>query len=500
MAPRADAPVRMAPADVADRLFGVDMWRTPREILSAVFRPHARVAVKACHASSKSHTAALAIALALYEGADVLTTAPTWQQVKSVLWGELHRILKRSVIPLAEWGSVNQTEIVMPDGSHALGLSTNEGVNFQGWHARPGSFLLILFDEAPGVQGDIYEAAEGISSGGDVRWLLIGNPVVASGPFYDIYAGDAPGWSRFTIDAFDTPNLEGLTLDDLLALPEEALEENPRPYLVSRRWVRDRYHEWGEDHPAWDARVRGRFPRMGTDALIALTWVEEANARQHTAGTQTAMVAGIDVAGPGEDETVVAVRRGDDVLDIRAWAQPDAREDVVRYLQAAVPYGLKQVNVDHVGMGHFFHLDVRDALEPSGVVVQGVNAGLPSEVEDDLGNKVYANLKAEHFWELRRRFMDGQIRANGRIDQTTQSQLVGILYQQPRGVVTIEKKEEARKRGVKSPDRAEALMLAFAPPSPHLAYAGQFGSVHKMPSVAPSVRRPGLAAPGRGRR
>jgi hypothetical protein len=34
-------------------------------------------------------------------------------------------------------GLVNQTEIVMPDGSHALGLSTNEGVRFQGWHARP---------------------------------------------------------------------------------------------------------------------------------------------------------------------------------------------------------------------------------------------------------------------------------------------------------------------------------------------------------------------------
>jgi hypothetical protein len=53
----------------------------------------------------KTHTAAIAIALALYEGADVLTTAPTWEQVKTVLWGELHRLLAGSVIPLAEWGS-----------------------------------------------------------------------------------------------------------------------------------------------------------------------------------------------------------------------------------------------------------------------------------------------------------------------------------------------------------------------------------------------------------
>jgi phage terminase large subunit len=32
-----------------------------------------------------------------------------------------------------------------------------------------------------------------------------------------------------------------------------------------------------------------------------------------------------------------------------------------------------------------------------------------------------------------------------------------------RGQVEIESKEAARKRGVKSPDRAEAVMLAFAP-------------------------------------
>jgi hypothetical protein len=134
------------------------------------------------------------VALTLYEGGDVLTTAPTWEQVKSVLWGEVHRLLAGSVIPLSEWGEINQTEITMPDGSKALGLSTNEGVRFQGWHARPGSFLLLIGDEAPGVRPDILEAWEGISAGGDVRLLLLGNPVISSGPFFDIFATDPPGW------------------------------------------------------------------------------------------------------------------------------------------------------------------------------------------------------------------------------------------------------------------------------------------------------------------
>jgi hypothetical protein len=215
------SPVYLPASDVAERLFGVDMWETPRAILDAVFRPRSRVAVKACHASSKTHTAALVIALTLYEGGDVLTTAPTWEQVKTVLWGEVHRLLLASVIPLSEWGDVNQTEIVMPDGSHALGLSTNEGVRFQGWHARPGSFLQLIADEAPGVRPDIFEAWEGISAGGDVRHLLLGNPVISSGPFFDLFANESPGWDRFTIDAFDTPNLRDLSLESLLALEDD---------------------------------------------------------------------------------------------------------------------------------------------------------------------------------------------------------------------------------------------------------------------------------------
>ena len=59
------APARLLPADVADRLFGVDMWETPREILASVFSPRSRTAVKACHASSKTHTAAIAAALGI---------------------------------------------------------------------------------------------------------------------------------------------------------------------------------------------------------------------------------------------------------------------------------------------------------------------------------------------------------------------------------------------------------------------------------------------------
>ena len=488
------APARLLPADVADRLFGVDMWETPREILASVFSPRSRTAVKACHASSKTHTAAIAAALALYEGADVLTTAPTWEQVKSVLWGEIHRLLAGSVIPMSEWGAVNQTEIVMPDGAHALGLSTNEGVRFQGWHARPGSFLLIIMDEAPGVRPDIYEGAEGISAGGDVRHLLLGNPVISSGPFYDIFATDAPNWRRFTIDAFDSPNLRGLSLQDLLGLGDAALDVSQRPYLVTRRWVREKYFEWGEDHPSWQSRVRGRFPTQSDDSLIALAWLEAAGNPAAWDEQRGRLVAGIDVAGPGEDETVLCVQQDGAILALQAFAQSDARGPLLAALQPWLHKGVARVNVDEAGNGWYFLQHLKETL-PSSVAVNGVNVG--ERPTTDQAAEQYVNLKAELYWSLRDRFMDGTI--SGLHDQTAIGQLAGLRYaHDSRGRVKIESKDDARKRGVKSPDRAEAVMLAFAPRSRVDELAEAMGQGMRFGGV-PSVRHAARGA-ARGRR
>lgn len=450
----ADAPVYLPAADVAERLFGVDIWDTPRAILNAVFRPRSRVAVKACHASSKSHTAALAILLSLYEGGDVLTTAPTWEQVRTVLFGEVHRLLQGSVIPLSDWGSINQTEIVMPDGSHALGLSTNEGVRFQGWHARPDSFLLLIADEAPGVRPDIFEAWEGISAGGDVRWLLIGNPIVSSGPFYDVFAGDADGWQRFTINAFDTPNLRGVSLPDLLAMPDAAVAVSARPYLVTRDWVRARYREWGTDHPLWESRVLGQFPLQSDDSLLSLAWLEAAAARPVAYDPHLPVQAGIDVAGPGDDETVLCVRQGDQILQLDAWSQSDTRGLVVAALAPWKARGLDAVGVDVAGIGHYF----ASALEDADLPVVRINVG--ESPTDDAAKERYLNLRAQLFWTLREWVSEGMFA--GLVDQTALAQLAGLRYSHDaRGRIVIEKKDDARKRGVKSPDRAEAIALAF---------------------------------------
>ena len=117
-------------------------------------------------------------------------------------------------------------------------------------------------------------------------------------------------------------------------------------YLINRRWVKEKYFEWGPGHPLWEARVLGQFPTQSEDALLSLTWLEQARLRTEGDGE---LVAGLDVAGPGEAETVLCVRRGPKIVLLKAWAKSDARGDV---LAALMPFKgqLKKINVDVVGI------------------------------------------------------------------------------------------------------------------------------------------------------
>lgn len=450
-------------------------------------RPNSRTAVKKCHASSGTFTAADIALYCLIQGGDVIATAPTWSQVEQVLFVQAHAALRDSVIPLSEWGTINKTDIRLPSGEFFMGLSTDVGVRFQGHHARPGSFLLVILDEAPGVRPDIYESVEGISAGGDVRLFWLGNPTHPSGPFYDVFTSDAPGWERLTISAFESPNLAGVNLDQLLAMTEDELDITERPYLVTRRWVRDRYHEWGPDSPQWQSRVLGQFPGQASDSLIALTWLERASSIPINWSSKAQISIGIDVAGPGEDETAVAVRRGDDLLALEPWGSADPYPEVERYLDQWVPHGLSTVNIDSVGIGWNFYTALARHFSGSAVTVVQVNAGASSKILDDRGNRKFANKKAELYWSFRERCRNGEL--SGTIDRLAISQLAGVRYKDQAGKIEIESKDDARKRGVKSPDRAEAIVLAYAPLDAQSIIASRVGTVHQTKTVAMAGRQ-----------
>lgn len=440
------------PVTFSREVLGADPWSTCEDIMRAIAEPRARVAVKACHASGKTWTAAQIVLWWVATGGKAVTTAPTWTQVEELLWGEIHKAYHGARYPIG--GTLNETELELFKGEVlAKGLSTDKGVRFQGWH---GDRVLVVMDEAPGVRPDIWEAIEGIRAGGDVRVLALGNPTIASGPFHDAFTAQRSGWTTFSIDAFDTPNLQGVTLEQLRDLPEAELDEAERPYLVTRRWVLEKWNEWGEGHPLWDSRVKGRFPQQAEDSLYSLAWVEAA--RREASDPGGPVVAGVDVAGPGEDESAVKVRCGSVLLAEHSCHEADARGTVIRWLQ---PWRsrLQAVYVDEVGIGYHMMTHLRD----QGLPVFGVNAG-----EAPRDKERFINRKAEVAWSLRERLEAGDVA--GLVDEATIGQLAGIRWRaNARGQVVIESKDEARRRGVKSPDRAEALILAYIQSGPRLS-------------------------------
>ncbi len=457
------------PVLFATHILGVDLWPREAEILRAI-RDHRRTAIKACHGVGKTFTLAVAALwwLARYPEGVVLMTSPTQRQVRTQLWLEIHRRAGASKVP---YPKLNSTELKFRDENNfAIGFSTNQTENFQGYH---GKYVLIVADEAPGIESGIWDAIAGTMAGGKVHIVMAGNPTVPSGAFFDAFNKDRALWKCFTIGAFDSPNLKGLDLEQLLRLgPAEGgpLDDNPYPYLATRRWVYEQYQSWWHgsesSSPIWLSRVLARFPDQAEDALIKQLWLERARQRVVDAPANNSgggpLFAGVDVGG-GQAETVAylceRVENRWRIVAMEAWRGEDTRGQAISFLND-YRARITLVRVDSIGIGHNFALALRDARFP----VELVNVALPCESKSNLGEndpaRRFVNLKAQFYQSLADLLERDQL--DGLTDEETIAQLAAIRYEiDSQGKLKIESKESARARGVRSPDRAEALMLAL---------------------------------------
>jgi hypothetical protein len=244
-----------------------------------------------------------------------------------------------------------------------------------------------------------------------------------------------------------------------LPVDHAALTFEPRPYLATPSWAREKLIEWGEDSPLWESKVRGQFPQQAEDALIALKWLEAAREPKVIEADENKLYAGIDVAAGGGDETVCAVRTQHGRIVAQGAWYGYSTGPVIQFLN---PYKgrLREINYDSAGPGEYFDV----AFEVAGFRnMNGVNVGMATDFTDR-----FKNLKAQLYWGLRERFMNGMV--SGLDDDLAITQLASIKYEiNPRGQIEIESKDDMKKRGLKSPDRAEALMLCFANRTPGIA-------------------------------
>ena len=402
-----------------------------------------------------------------------MTTASTFRQVKGVLWPHIRRVVTRHSLPgetnLVEWKIAGET---VADG---FSPADHDEAAVQGIHAP---HLLVVVDEAGGIGPVLGRALEALMTGGHTRLLVLGNPPTDAegGWFEGCCSSDL--YHVIPIPAAATPNFTGEDAGTCRACPAEVPEHPVASHLVDPSWVAEVTAEFGEDSAFVEARVHARFPRQTANKVIPLSWVEQAveNADPEVADR---ISLGVDVASDGGDEFVIAAYdRG--AVSVRHRSAGSANANAVdvagvvleRIREAEAEHRARQVGepvrvkVDSIGVG-WAVVSVLERWRDEqmhGAEIVAVN------VADRAGEPTrFANQRAEMWWNGRAMLQpapDGSQRLRVDGDRRLCAQLSGPTYRSDSsGRIVIESKKDMRRRGVSSPDRADAVLLAvYEPP------------------------------------
>lgn len=443
--PHADDPARW----VAARL-GEHLWSRQREIAESV-RDNRRTAVPSCHEAGKSFSASRIAAWWLETHAPgeafVVSTAPTFRQVRAILWRELNRAHSKGGLR----GRVNQTEWWIGNEIVAFGTSPSDydPQAFQGIHARA---VLVIIDEAAGVAGPIWDAADSLIANDESRILAIGNPDDPDSRFAEV-CKPGSGWNVIAIDAFDTPNFTDEPVPDAL-----------RGLLISPTWVEEKRHQWGEESPLWKSKIRALFPDVSKDGVVPLAWITAAQAAwDDMSGPRPTkpVEMGVDV-GAGGDESVIWVRRGAKPTKLTTAHTPDPMHLVGLILNEIRSSGAESVKIDVIGVGW----GVAGRLEE--MQTEGVHGARIVKVnvaEASSDSSRFPKLRDQLWWEVGREKTREALWDLRDVDDETLGQLIAPKYTiDSQGRVKIEPKDETIRRIGHSPDRADALLLAFYQP------------------------------------
>lgn len=433
---------------IEDKLDGFT-WSKQKEIAFSV-RDNRRTAVQSCHGPGKSWIASAIVCCFIDNHkpgeAIAITSAPTGEQVRAILWKEINRAHSKGNL----FGRMNQTEwwARMPTGHEemiAFGRKPADHTpgGFSGIH---GKKVLVVLDEASWIHRNIWDSIDSLLANEDSRILAIGNPEDPTSEFFDV-CKPGSGWNVIKISAFDTPNFTG-----------EYVPEEVGRSLISPLWQQEKLKKWGIDNPLYIAKILGEFPMITEDTLIQIPWIRAAQYR--TLKPTLPIEFGVDVAGGGGNRSIIAVRKGNVVRlrpPIRLRNTMYTLEKVIRAIKEEEPTRIK---VDYIGIGQGI-VDRAEQITNNRSDgwrctkdVVGINVGLPSK-----NDKEYKNVRAHGYWNLREKFEEGSIDIPDNDDLL--AQLSDIRYRPSDGKILIESKKDMRKRGRSSPDEADAVMLSM---------------------------------------
>lgn len=201
----------------------------------------------------------------------------------------------------------------------------------------------------------------------------------------------------------------------------------------------------------------GDFPLSEDDAVIPLHLIESAVGRD-VLPTESGVVWGLDVARFGDDTTALCKRRGNMMLEpCKEWKKLDLMQVVGRVMQEweLTPDDKKpgMINIDVIGLG----AGVVDRLRELRMPVRGINVGETPSIDD----KRFMRFRDELWFKARDWFYAKDVYIPR--DDALISELVAPKYKiESSGKIKVESKDDMKKRGVKSPNRADAFCLTLA--------------------------------------
>lgn len=440
---------RVSAADTAawvEHRLGERLWSKQREIGESV-RDHRYTAVRSCHASGKSFLASRLAAHWISSHpvgeAFVVTTAPTGPQLEAILWRELGRAHRAGELPgRVTGGNVPAWRI---DGEMvAYGRKPADYADpaqamqaFQGIHAR---YVLVLIDEAAGIPRWLWDAVDTLATNENARVLAIGNPDTPASHFAKVCAPGS-GWNVLKIAAEDTPNFT-----------EEEVSEPVAESLISPMWVEERRRRWGAESGLFRSKVDAEFPEVSEDTLIGADLIVKAEVRTRAASGAGGTLA-CDIARLGGDRSVVYSNRGGRVRLVKALPQQETMATTGALVALRASEGLPLVlDVGGLGIGVYDRL-----IEQNLGGVHAFNGAERARRADR-----FVNRRAETFWALREAMMRGEVDLDP-LDEELAAQLGSLRWlRDSQGRIQIESKDAMKKRGLPSPDRADAVAMLFA--------------------------------------
>lgn len=392
-------------------------------------------------------------------------TAPTEHQLNDILWAEVSKWLRNNPALEKEirWTKERIYMRGYPEEWFAVARTASKPDALQGFHAEN---LFFIIDEASGVSDVIFEPVLGALSTNGSKLLMCGNPTRVTGFFYDSHHKNRANYRTLHIDGRDSGRVDQEFIDMIIEM-------------------------YGEDSDVFRVRVAGEFPKSLPDSFIALEWAEKASEMDSPEIERVARVdIGIDVARYGDDSSVICP-----VLDRCFQQKPEiyhhndtmqlsghAVQAIKRYARL-YPYATIRVKVDCDGLG----VGVYDRLsELQEQIISEVERDRRYADEDNSlpafrleviechfggeGGKVsendpvdYANSTGVMWGTAREALRTGTLKLYP--DDKQISQLSNRKYTiGSDGRIVLEKKETMKKRGLSSPDMADALALALYEP------------------------------------